>query len=411
MRTSLLRLLRAALVAVPCLLAAVHGPSLAGGQALDEGVDMPRDFVTLDAHPILEAARQLLLKKQYAEVIDKLRELDGVAGKSSFDEYVMLRLAAASYMKLGNAAAIEPTLQKLLASKHLQADEKAGYQAALASERMRREDFAGVISLLWNNPMVATEPELSYMLAHAYWRTDKRSEAGKQLMQMMQALDKKNAVPEENDLKLMAYYCQEAKNLVCVTDALERQMRHYPSTALREQLVQRLAGPGMPAEVRLEAMRLQFATKRLRPSQYADFVRLLIQQGSPAEAAKVMGAGVPGEATTDKQYREKVTAQIKTARASGKTSGYDKLFSDSPAVAMDAILTEMSVALPADLPILTLHLALAQQAAGEHKEAAATFKSVSGYPSAEKLSRLWLDHFTPKLSNLPAPATPATRAK
>ena len=407
---------RAALLSTCLALVAGLAPP---GQAAE-----PAETVRAEIGKPVQAAQALIKQGKFKEALGKLREADGVADRTPYENYALeyTRLSAAN--SAGDLATASKAFEALAASGRLPPATQQQLCLALASQYYRAGSYKE--ALAWTQryqQLGGQDPAARTLLYQSHYQTGNFEAAAKALGADLAAEEKAGRVPAENLYQLLANCELKRGNQAGYQQALEKLLVAYPKRDYWLGALQGVAAkPGFPDRLALDLARLRLATDTLGGATNApavlaeqtfDTLQRLLQAGFAGEAKalsdQAFGAGVLGagkdaareqrlRALVDKTYAEdQKTLGQGDAEAAAARSG-DALLAqglnyvghgqfDKGLALMEQGLAKGSLKYPEDAK---LHLGYAQLKAGRTAEAIKTFKAVSGTDGSADLARLWI---------------------
>src|ERR1700732_1300708 len=396
----------AALIAAASLLPA----TLAGA------ADKPTNSAKL-AKPLKEANDDIKAKK-YADAIGKLKEAEGIAGKTAYDQHLINDMLAFAYARTQNYAE---------AAKAWEAELDDGFipqaeiptrvrQLAEANYQVKNYDKAIEFGVRAIKGGFADE-ELKTLVGQAYylkgdWKNTLRFEEG-----LIDEKIKNGQTPKNESLQLVLSACVKLNDSACETRALEKIVTYYPKADYWAQLLytMRQQTSGHEANL-LQTYRLMSEVDVLKsPDDYPEMAQLALEQGSPGEAQRVLEKGIAKGVFTEPRAKAKNQRLLESAKKAAATDqaslqriekeadaaptgaknvglglayfGYGQY--DKAAEAISKGIAKGGLRNEAEARLL---LGIAQLKAGHKDEATKSFHEVKGDPSLERLANLWSLH-------------------
>ena len=384
------------------LLAATLLVSAAHGQALRPEVGKP-----------LQAAEALIKSGKYREALAKVKEADGIGGKTGAESMLVerMRLAAASGAGDADTAAraFETLGGSMVGTEKLRAIESIAGTYYRAKEYVKAQQWYA----RYFKEGGTSSTNRTLMIQTQYLSGDFAG-ASKELMNEIQAAERNGATPAEDRINLLMNAAVRQKDVTGEAFALERLVTYYPKKEYWVTLLSRLQRkPNFSDRLSLDTYRLSLATGSMTAANdYSELAQLALQAGSGAEAKQVIdkgfAAGALGagpEAERHKRLRDLVNKRIDEAKKSQAedektalaakdgnellTIGMNKVFEGQKAKGLQLMqqgISKGGLKRPEDAK---LHLGIAQLTAGENAKAQATLKTVSGNDGTSDLARLW----------------------
>ena len=396
----------------------------AGGVAPDAAAADTAETVRAEVGKPVQAAQALIKQGKFKEALAKLREADGVAARTPYENYAIeyTRLSAAN--SAGDLATAGKAFEALAASGRLPPASQQQLSLALASQYYRAGSYQE--ALIWTQryqQLGGQDPAARTLVYQSHYQSGNFEAAAKALGADLAAEEKAGRVPPENLYQLLANSELKRGNQAGYQQALEKLLAAYPKREYWLGVLQGVAAkPGFPDRLALDLARLRLATDTMGGSantpavlaeQYFDTLQRLLQAGFAGEAKalsdKAFGAGILGagkdaareqrlRALVEKTYAEdKKTLGQGDAEAAAARSG-DALLAqgfnyvghgdfDKGLPMMEQGIAKGALKYPDDA---RLHLGYAQLQAGRKAEAIKTFKTVSGTDGTADLARLWI---------------------
>jgi hypothetical protein len=239
--------------------------------------------------------------------------------------------------------------------------------------------------------------------------------AAKELMKDLEAEERENKTPTEEQLQLLANSCSQIKDAACYGKAMEMLVAYYPKRDYWLSVIYGIATrPGFSDRLALDLARLKIEAGAMRGAdEYLDAAQLALQEGFPMDAVRIIdkgyASGVLGtgpEAARHKRLKDmaaKNLAEDKKALAreesqSGAAKDGRALFNEG----FNYVLLgkpEQGLALMEKgirdakafrrLEHAKLQLGYAYHLAGQNQKAVQILKTVQGADGAAALARLW----------------------
>jgi hypothetical protein len=381
------------------------------------------DTVRAEVGKPLQEAQRLNAAGKYKEALAKLRDADGIAAKTPFEQYQINRVRAAAAAASGDNETAIRAFEAVIASGRLSASEVPKFTQGLAGMYYRAKDWPKAI--VWINKSLkdSDTAQMRGLLIQAYYSSGNVTQATKDLQAQINADAKAGRAPQEDQLQMMANLNLKAGDKAAYVNTIEKLAAHYPKKSYWADLLNRVKGkPGFSDRLSLDVARLQLATGLMaKPGEFMEASQLAIQAGSPAEAVKIVDqgykAGALGTGTDAARHQRLKDLATRTALESAKTApaseaGYLKNKDANGLLALgyafvgagqfDKGIALMQQAIkmgnlknPEDAK---LHLGLAFAQAGKKAQAISTLKSVGGSDGTADLARYWIMQLNRPLS-------------
>src|ERR1700730_8907319 len=369
------------------------------------------------AKPLKEAHDDLNAKK-YADAIAKLKEAEGTAGKTAYDQHLINDMLGFAYARTQNYAE---------AAKAWEAELDDGFipqaeiptrvrQLAEANYQVKNYDKAIEFGVRAIKGGFADE-ELKTLVGQAYylkgdWKNTLRFEEG-----LIDEKIKNGQTPKNESLQLVLSACVKLNDSACETRALEKIVTYYPKADYWAQLLYTIRQQASGNEANLlQTYRLMSEVDVLKsPDDYSEMAQLALEQGSPGEAQRVLEKGIAKGVFTDPRAKNKNQRLLETAKKTAATdqASLPKIEKDADAAPTgvknvgvglaylgygqyDKAVDELSKGLAKgglrNETEARLLLGIAQLKAGHKEDATKSFHAVKGDPSLERLANLWSLH-------------------
>ena len=396
----------AALIAAASLLPA----TLAGA------ADKPTNSAKL-AKPLKEANDDIKAKK-YADAIGKLKEAEGIAGKTAYDQHLINDMLAFAYARTQNYAEAAKAWEAELDDGFMPQSDIPTKVRQLAEANYQIKNYDKAIE--FGNRAIKggfADEELRTLVGQAYylkgdWKGTLHFEEGQ-----VDNVIKEGRTPKSEALQLILSACVKLNDQPCETRALERVVTYYPKPDYWYQLLftLRQQTSGNDANT-LQTYRLMSEVDVLKnPEDYTEMAQLALEAGSPGEAQRILEKGIAKGVFADqraKQKNERLLESAKKAAATDRAS-LPRIAKEADAAATgaknvglglayfgygeyDKAVEEISKGLTKgglrSEGEARLLLGISQLKAGHKEDAAKTFHAVKGDPSLERLANLWTLH-------------------
>lgn len=367
----------------------------------------------------LQAAKELMGKKKFAEALAKVNEADRVGSKTADESFVIERMRASAASGAGDNEAAAKSFETLINSYSgkLSPKDQAAYVQSLGSIYYRTKNYSKAIQWITRYEKDGgTDPAMHSLLLQAYSLTGNSGKAISELQANVQASEKAGRTPPEDQLLSLANFASKQTDKTAYVGALEKLVAYYPTKDLWNNLVTRVQSkPGFSQRLLVEVYRLKLALGMLaKDNEYMEMALLTLQDGFAAEAKGVLEkgfqAGVLGAAGADvsrqKRLQDKAlktlaenqaTLAKREAEATKSKEGNDLVnigydYATNGQIDKGISLIEQGIRYgnlkrPEDAK---LHLGIAEALAGHKAKAIQTFKTVQGKDGTADLARYWI---------------------
>jgi tetratricopeptide (TPR) repeat protein len=399
-------LVGAALIAAASLLPA----TLAGA------ADKPTNSAKL-AKPLKEANDDIQAKK-HADAIGKLKEAEGIAGKTPYDQHLINDMLGFAYARTQNYAEAAKAWEAELDDGFIPQAEVPTRVRQLAESNYQIKNYDKAIEFgLRAIKGGFADEELKTLVGQAYylkgdWKNTLHFEEG-----LIDEKIKNGQTPKNESLQLVLSACVKLNDSACETRALEKIVTYYPKPDYWYQLLftMRQQTSGNEANL-LQTYRLMSEVDVLKsPDDYSEMAQLALEQGSPGEAQRILEKGIAKGVFTEARAKAKNQRLLESAKKAAATdqASLQRIEKEADAAptgaksvglglaylgygqydkAADAISKGIAKGGLRNESEARLLLGIAQLKAGHKEEATKSFHAVKGDPSLERLANLWSLH-------------------
>lgn len=392
-------------------------PEVAKPDATRPEVAKPEAMRPEVAKPV-QAAEELIAAKKFPEALVKLREAEGIADRSPYENYAIERTRGVAAAGSDDMATSVKAFEAVLATGKTPPADYPRIVDALARTYFRMGDYPKAAA--WAERSVkegGSDPQMNVLRVKALYLAGDYATTATELRPMIDADEKAGTPPPLEQLQLLASSYVKLNDNAGYVAALEKLLAHYPKKEYWADAIRRVeTKPGFAEALLLDVLRLQAATGSLSTAaQYMAMAQLALKAGFPAEARRivdqgfasgVLGAGPDAELqrrlrdTAAKQVAEDERMLVQNAKDAGAANDGTPLVNVGYAMVsagqFDKGLALMEQGLEKGVgsrpEAAKLHLAIAYLAAGQKAKAIAMFKSVQGSDGTTDLARLWLIH-------------------
>jgi tetratricopeptide (TPR) repeat protein len=367
--------------------------------------------------PLKEAHDDLNAKK-YADAITKLREAEGIPGKTPYDQHLINDMLGFAYARIQNYAEAAKAWEAELDDGFTPQSEVPTRVRQLAEANYQIKNYDKAIE--FGNRAVKggfADEELKTLVGQAYylkgdWKNTLRFEEG-----LVEEKIKNGQTPKSESLQLMLSACVKLNDSACETRALEKIVTYYPKPDYWYQLLftMRQQTSGNDANT-LQTYRLMSEVDVLKsPEDYTEMAQLALEAGSPGEAQHILEKGIAKGVFTDPRAKAKNQRLLESAKKAAATdqANLPKMEKDADAApngaknvgvglaylgygqydkAVDEISKGLAKGGLRNESEARLLLGIAQLKAGHKEDATKSFHAVKGDPSLERLANLWSLH-------------------
>jgi len=365
----------------------------------------------------IQAAIDLLKSKKGKEALGKVREAQTVGDRTPYENYLVERVLGQAAAAAGEPAIAARAFENVAASPAAPEGEKRQFLAAAASQHYLIKNYARTAELAARYfKDGGTEKSVRTIYVQALYLGNDFASAARELMKDLEAEERENKTPTEEELQLLANSCSQTKDAACYGKAMEMLVAYYPKRDYWLSVIYGIATrPGFSERLALDVARMKIESGTMRGAdEYLDAAQLALQEGFPMEAVRIIdkgyASGVLGtgaEAARHKRLKDmaaKNLADDKKALAreesqSGAAKDGRALFNEG----FNYVLLgkpEQGLALMEKgirdakafrrLEHAKLQLGYAYHLAGQNQRAIQILKTVQGADGAAALARLWV---------------------
>ena len=377
-----------------------------------------KNAVSAKSAKTLKAAKDAIDAKKYQDGIAKLKEAEGIAGKTPYDQYIIDQLYAYAYSRTNNLADAEKSLEAVLNSQFVPQSEVADRTRTLMLINYQLKNYDKAIDFGQRAVKGGFANDDMYKFTSQAYFLKNDFKSVKSFTEPYVEMEVKNGrTPTEEILQILLNSCSKLNDDECVTKQLERLVTYHPKNEYWQNLLYSMfQAPSMNDKTLLNTFRLANEVDILkRPDDYTEMAQLAIEAGSPGEAQKILEKGFQKNVFPDARAQDKNKRLLASAQ---KAADADKATLAKSATDADAAATgdkDVAVGLAylgyqqydkaAELlskgiakggvkndAEAHLLLGIAQLKAGKKDDAMKTFKAVKGDANMERLANLWSLH-------------------
>lgn len=366
----------------------------------------------------LKAAHDDLDAKKYPEAIAKLKEADGIAGKTPYDQHMINEMLAFAYIRTNDYADAAKAMEPEVEDGFTPANEQQQKIRALAALNYQLKNYDKAIDFGQRAIKGGFgEEETKKIVGQAYylkgdWKGTLKFEEG-----LVDASIKAGNTPNNESLQLVLSACVKMEDTTCQNRALEKLVTYYPKPEYWSNLLFSLMKETASSDANtLQTFRLMSEVDVLKNADdFIEMAQLAMDAGSPGEAERALQRGFDKNVFTDQRNKDK--AQRLLAKAKQKSAAdqptLDKAAKEAdgaPTGSKDAAMglayfgyaqydkavDEFGKAVSKgglrNPPETQLMLGIADLKAGHKDDAVKALKAVKGDPILERLASLWILH-------------------
>jgi hypothetical protein len=252
--------------------------------------------------------------KNYAEVQNRITQAQAIPNLTPYEQYAITRLKVSLAVATNNDADLVAGLTAAIDSGFLSPQEKDNFLESLGTTYYNQKNWAKATEAFRRYQKEGSNPsKVTGNLIVAEYLNGDYASAKADLVPYIQGLEKEGKTPTEQDLKLLASSANKVKDNATYLMALDQMVMYYPTDDYWTDVISRgiLNKPGYNSANDTNVYRLMFnSEQKMSVEGYNDFATLLLTDGFPTEAKKVMDAGFANGVLTDakaRQLRDKAT--------------------------------------------------------------------------------------------------------
>ncbi len=397
--------------------ALVMGPAPQGGLGLMQAYAQA-DAVRPEVGKHLKDAAALIKGAKYKEALAKVRDAEGVAGRTPAENNAIEGMRFSAAMGVSDADSMAKAFDALKAAGKLTAPQQLQYMEAIAGTYLRAGN--GAKALDWSNKYFAaggTSATMKTVQTQAQLRSGDMGAVLKDTLAEVQADEKAGKTPSQDKLNLLLYAASKKGDSATESLATEKLLNYYPRKELWAQILGTLPQrKGFSPRFGLDVYRLKLATGNMRGADdYMEMAQLAAQAGFPEEgkqvvekglAANVLGQGAEGarhKRLLDlmvKKIGEAKAGEAEALKAANDSKAGDELvklglaktFRGESAEGIKLIEAGIAKGNLKRADDAQLYLGLAQFNAGDAAKAQHSWRAAKGADGAGELARLWSIH-------------------
>ena len=378
--------------------------------------DKPQNSAKL-AKPLKEAHDDLNNKK-YPEAISKLKEAEGTAGKTPYDQHLINDMLAYAYIRTNDLPDAGKAWEAELEDGFTTPAEQQQKVRGLAELHYQLKNYDKAIE--YGQRAIKggfADDELRKLVGQAYYLKGDWKGTLKFEDALAETTIKGGGTPSSETLQLILSACVKLEDTACQTKALERLVTYYPKPDYWYNLLFSISKETASSDANtLQTFRLMSEVDVLKSADdFIEMAQLAMDAGSPGEAQHVLQRGFDKNVFTDQRNKDKAQRLLDKAKAKAAADQptLDKTAKEADAAptgaknaAMglaylgygqyDKAVAEYSKAVTKgglhNAAETQLMLGIADLKAGHKDDAVKALKAVKGDPVLERLASLWVLH-------------------
>ncbi|MBL8521260.1 MAG: hypothetical protein JNK75_11375 [Betaproteobacteria bacterium] len=361
--------------------------------------------------PLL-AAEALVKEKKFDEAMAKIDDAEKVANRTEYENYFILRLRATTALSSGKDALAVQSLMKAYAMPQMPAADKGKIADAITRINYKLKDYKTAATWAATALKEGGGSDLRLIQGHALYLTEDYPAAQREIAEFLSESEKSGKTPPEEQYRLLAGIATKLKDDAGYVAVLEKLVVSYPKREYWNDLIVRTeVKKGFSDRLVLDMYRLKLELGLLTST--GDFLEManyvLNQLGYPAEAKKVIDAGIDAGAlskdSTNDKYRKLMAAINKElaeekARAAKNTpipntsvarlnNGYDLVIKGETQRGLDMMAEGLKLPDLKRPEEARLRYGIAHVLAGQKDKASEIFRTINGPDGLTEAARLW----------------------
>ena len=369
------------------------------------------------AKPLKEANDDIKAKK-YADAIAKLKDAEGIAGKTPYDQHLINDMLSFSYIKTQNFSEAAKTMEAELDDGFTPQADIPQKVRALAEINYQVKNYDKAIE--FGNRAIKggyAEEAIRTLVGQAYYLKGDWKGTLKFEEALADSQIKAGEAPKNETLQLILSSCVKLNDAPCQTRALERIVTYYPKPDYWYQLLYTLRQQTSGNDLNtLQTYRLMSEVDVLKSADdFTEMAQLALEAGSPGEAQRILEKGLAKNIFADQRTKERNQRLLETAKKAAATDRASLARQEKDAEAASTGQKNAAVGLAylgygeydkaveqlqkgvskggvKDEAQARLLLGIAQLKGAHKEDAVKTFNSVKGDPALERLAKLWILH-------------------
>jgi tetratricopeptide (TPR) repeat protein len=363
----------------------------------------------------LKAAQDALNAKNYDEALAKLREAQGTAGKTAYDQYVINEFLGPVYARQSKFAEAFDAFSANADSPHLPASGRTTRYKLLAQLAYQLKNYPASIDY-GSRAINAGDGsnDLQLIVSQAYYLTGKYKDAAGGMQGLVTEAERAGQRPTETSLKFLWDCYRKLNDDPAQGRIVEKLLNYYPKPDYWANAMATLAQGTKDERLQMQVYRLMEDVGTLkRADQYSEMAQLAFEQGFPGEAQRILEQGFAKSVYTEEREKARNTRLLETVKkqAASEKAGLAKVEKEAMAAKTGDLLVAVgssyllnvgdaakaaslisqgiakgSLKSPNDAYVM---LGLAQTRAKNSADAVKAFGKVDGDGGYERLAKLW----------------------
>jgi len=270
----------------------------------------------------LKASSDAMNAKNYNECVTKAKEALAAEGHTAYDTFLANQLLGFCYVRLGNTAEAGVAYEAQLQSGLLPADQQTAITKGVMQIAYQQKDYAKSVEL--GNRLIkggSADTDVYTVVGQSLYLQKKYGETAKFMSDYIGDQEKRGQQPKEQSLMLLQDSYGKSGNSAGAADALEKLVMYYPKKEYWKTLMYSLRRiQGMNDRQTLQVYRLMVANGTMEePSDYSEMAELAVSGGNPAEAQKILEAGIAANVFTEQRDKDRAIRMLESVKKSAAT--------------------------------------------------------------------------------------------
>jgi hypothetical protein len=243
---------------------------------------------------LVQSAGELLKSKKYKDAMAKLRDADGISGKTANESFTIERMRLSIASQSGENDAVIRSAEAIVASNKLSGKEQLLMIQTLANAYYKAGNYPKASAAYGRYfSEGGTDGSLRQYMIYAMSQGGDSARAMKEVQADLAADEKAGRAPSLANLEFYSNAALKQKDMVGYSSALEKMIAYHGKKEYWVNLLNNLERkPGYSERLTLDLYRLKLAVGQVtKTSDFMEISKLAVLAGYPAEALKIIDAG------------------------------------------------------------------------------------------------------------------------
>jgi hypothetical protein len=364
----------------------------------------------------LKDAAALIKANKHREALAKVREAEGVAGRTAAENNAIEGYRFSAAMGVSDADSMARAFDVL--KPRLAGAQQLQYMEAIAGTYLRANNAPKALE--WANRYFAaggSSATMKTVQQQAQFKSGDMSAVLKDTLAEVQAEEKAGRAPSQDKLNLLLYAAQKKHDAHAEALATEKLLNYYPRKELWAQILGGLPQKkGFSPRFGMDVYRLKLATGNMRGADdYMEMAQLAAQAGFPEEGKKIveqgLAANILGQGAEGARHKRLLDLMVKkiaegkaalpeAERAANDSKSGDELiklglaqvFGGDKATGLKLVDAGVAKGNFKRADDAKFYQGLAYHTAGDTAKAQQAWRTVKGTDGSGELARLWIIH-------------------